>query len=307
MKYLVCLSIICFAVVAAAMAAPPSQQEPGTLTVDVNRVNVLFTVSDKRGRYITDLKKDSFKVFEDNRLQSITNFSDEADLPLSIVLLVDTSGSVRNQLKFEQEAAIAFFRSTLKRGKDKGAVISFDSRADLLQDFTDNLDSLAVAVNKLEACVCGTAVYDAVYLAATEKLSGTEGRRVIVLISDGEDTANRTPFNTMLEAVHKNDIAIYSISNNTGSMTVGQKTGKVALQKMADETGGRAFFPKTLEELAVKFQDIGTELRSQYAIAYQPSNNLSDGTYRRIRIDVANKEYLARPARPGYTAPRPGK
>ena len=156
-----------------------TQQKEDTLSVNVNLVDLLYTVADKKGRFITSLRKEDFKVYEDDKNQVISNFTAETDLPLTIALLVDTSGSIRDKLRFEQEAAIEFFYSTLHRGKDKAMVISFDSGVDLLQDFTDNPETLADAVRKIRAGG-GTSLYDAVYLAVNEKLASQPGRLVIV-------------------------------------------------------------------------------------------------------------------------------
>src|SRR5213596_362254 len=156
--------------------APAKSADDQTISVNVDLVNILFTVADKKGKFVTNLRKDDFRVFEDEKVQNITNFSGETDLPLTIALLVDTSGSIRDKLKFEQEAAIEFFYSTLRRGEDKAIVISFDSSVDLLTpDFTDNPETLANAVNKIRAGG-GTALYDAIYLAVSEKLAGQPGR-----------------------------------------------------------------------------------------------------------------------------------
>src|SRR2546426_8691200 len=145
---------------------PAKAADDQTISVNVDLVNILFTVADKKGKFVTNLRKDDFRVFEDEKAQSITNFSSETDLPLTIALLVDTSGSIRDKLKFEQEAAIEFFYSTLQRGKDKAVVVSFDSAVELNQDYTDDPEKLADAVRKIRAGG-GTSLYDAIYLAVT--------------------------------------------------------------------------------------------------------------------------------------------
>src|SRR5262245_26676315 len=171
----------------------PANQAPkadDTISVEVNLVNILFTVADRKGKFVTNLKKEDFKVFEDERSQTITNFSSESNLPLTIALLVDTSGSIRDKLKFEEEAAIEFFYSTLQRGKDKALVISFDSGVDLLQDYTDDAEKLADKIRKIRAGG-GTSLYDAIYLAVNQKLAGQNGRRIVILITDGDDNSSR--------------------------------------------------------------------------------------------------------------------
>src|SRR5213594_4843968 len=195
-------------------AAKPTDDQ--TISVNVDLVNILFTVADRKGKFVTNLRKDDFRVAEDEKPQTITNFSSETDLPLTIALLVDTSGSIRDKLRFEQEAAIEFFYSTLQRTKDKALIISFDSGVDLLQDFTDDPEVLSDAVRKIRAGG-GTSLYDAVYLATTEKLTGQRGRRVLILISDGDDNSSRLSLTETLEVAQKNFVTIYGISTNSAA------------------------------------------------------------------------------------------
>ncbi len=287
--------------------APPKPVDDQTLSVNVDLVNILFTVADRKGKFVTNLRKDDFRVAEDERSQTITNFSSETDLPLTIALLVDTSGSIRDKLRFEQEAAIEFFYSTLQRGKDKALVISFDSGVDLLQDFTDDPEKLADAVRKIRAGG-GTSLYDAIYLSVTQKLASQQGpRRVVILITDGDDNSSRVSLTETLEAAQRNDVTIYSISTNSTAFfgSKEQERGDKTLKKFSDETGGKAFFPLKIQDLASSFLDIHDELRSQYQIGYRPSNGKMDGTFRRIRVDVADKRFKAR-ARTGYYMPKAG-
>jgi Ca-activated chloride channel family protein len=276
-----------------------------TLSVNVDLVNVLFTVTDKKGKFIRALTKDHFRVSEDGRAQPITNFSAEADLPLTIALLIDTSGSVRDRLRFEQEAAIEFFYSTLQRGKDRALVIRFDSGAEVVQDYTDNPSTLADSIRKMRAGGA-TALYDAVSLAVTEKLARQSGRRVIVLISDGDDNSSRLSMTEAMETAQRNDVAIFAISTNSSGLG-GQnvKRGDRILTRFATETGGKVFFPFKVQDLSSNFRDISNELRSQYTLAYRPPNPARDGAFRRIHIDVRDKRYIVR-ARNGYYAPRAG-
>jgi VWFA-related protein len=301
------------AVLAQRGAQTPSQpprppaansQQSDTLSVNVNLVDLLYTVADKKGKFITNLKREDFKVYEDNRNQVITNFTAETDLPLTVALLVDTSGSIRDKLKFEQEAAIEFFYSTLHRGKDRGMVISFDSGVELLQDFTDDPETLANAVRKIRAGG-GTSLYDAIYLAVNEKLANQPGRLVIILISDGDDNSSRISLTETLELAQRRNVAVYAISTNSAAYfgSRDQERGDKTLKRFSEETGGRPFFPEKIQDLAVSFKEIGEELRSQYRLAYIPSNTRADGTFRKIRIDVANKNYKVK-ARTGYYAPR---
>jgi VWFA-related protein len=285
--------------------APPARPaDDQTISVEVNLVNILFTVADRKGKFVTNLRRDDFRVFEDDKAQTITNFSSESNLPLTIALLVDTSGSIRDKLKFEEEAAIEFFYTTLQRGKDKALVISFDSGVDLLQDFTDDAEKLADKIRKIRAGG-GTAMYDAVYLAINQKLAGQEGRRVVILISDGDDNSSRVSLTETLESAQRNDVTVYGISTNSTAFfgSKEQERGDKTLKRLAEETGGKAFFPLKIQDLASSFLDIHDELRSQYQIGYRPTNARMDGTFRRIRVDVSDKRFRAR-AKTGYYMPK---
>jgi VWFA-related protein len=288
----------------ARPVAQPPKSTDDTISVEVNLVNVLFTVADKKGKFVTNLKKDDFKVFEDERVQSITNFSNETNLPLTIALLVDTSGSIRDKLRFEEEAAIEFFYSTLQRGKDKALVISFDSGVELLQDFTDDPEKLADKIHKIRAGG-GTSLYDAIYLAVNEKLAETDGRRIIILITDGDDNSSRVSLTETLEAAQRNSVTIYAISTNSSAFfgSKEQERGDKTLKKFSEETGGKAFFPLKIQDLASSFLDIHDELRAQYTIGYRPTNAKQDGTFRKIRVDVGDKRFKAR-AKSGYYMPK---
>jgi VWFA-related protein len=288
----------------AQVASSSKPSDDQTLSVNVDLVNILFPVVDRKGKFVTNLKKEDFKIFEDERLQNITNFSSETDLPLTIALLVDTSGSIRDKLKFEEDAAIEFFYSTLQRGKDKALLISFDSGVDLLQDFTDDPEKLANEIRKIRAGG-GTSLYDAIYLAVNKKLAGQNGRRIIILITDGDDNSSRVSLTETLEAAQKNDVTIYSISTNSSAFfgSKEQERGDKTLKTFSEETGGKLFRPLRIEDLASSFLDISHELRSQYQIAYRTTNAKLDGTFRKIRVDVLDKRYKAR-ARSGYYMPK---
>jgi VWFA-related protein len=289
----------------AVPAAPQSTtQNDQTISVEVNLVNILFTVADRKGKFVTNLRKEDFKVFEDERIQSISNFSSESNLPLTIALLVDTSGSIRDKLKFEEEAAIEFFYSTLQRGKDKALVIAFDSGVGLLQDFTDDPEKLADKIRQIRAGG-GTSLYDAIYLAVNQKLATQTGRRIAILITDGDDNSSRISMTETLEAAQKNEVTMYAISTNSAAFfgSKEQERGDKVLKRLAEETGGKAFFPLKVQDLASSFLDIHDELRSQYQIGYRPTNAKQDGTFRRVRVDVADKRYKAR-ARTGYYMPK---
>lgn len=294
-----------------------SSQKPGDLTPDpdvptekivriVNEVNVVFTVTDKHGRFVKDLKKDDIKVLDDNKPQVIRSFRAETDLPLRVGLLIDASNSIRDRFKFEQEAAIEFLNQIIRQKTDKAFVIGFDTVAEVTQDYTDRTDELAHGVRMLRAGG-GTALFDAVYYACREKLMdpppSTEGiRRAIILLSDGDDNQSRVTREEAVEMAQRAGVIIYAISTNiTGQKSRGDKV----LERFAETTGGRLFTPFKLQDVADAFTDIQDELRSQYAISYHPADLVQDGRYRTIDIDAPGKKNLRVRARKGYYAPKP--
>ena len=291
-------------VIAVILALLPAPQlgEDATLTVDVDLVNVFFTVCNKKGNLVTDLDKDSFKVFENDTRQVITNFSQETELPRTIAVMVDTSGSVREKLRFEQEAAIDFLYATLRRGRDHGLIFTFDSEVNLRQDYTDDPASLAQAIRNMRAGG-GTRLYDALYFAV-EKLAGQEGRRAIVLISDGDDNSSRRTFTEAVEFAQRHDVTVYSISTSAVGIRIGDtRYADSVMKTVAQETGGNSFFPQGAKELVASFKKISKELGAQYTLGYRSTNPKRDGSFRRIRIEVDNKRYTVR-ARAGYYAPQ---
>jgi VWFA-related protein len=288
---------------------PQDRQTRGQIITTVVDVPLMVSVADNKGKLITTLTKNDFKIYEDDKLQTIKSFNRDTDLPLSIALLIDASGSVIEQLKFERAAATDFFFNTVKRKKDRAAVVAFDSIISILSNgtsdgFYDDPERLADAVKKIKAGG-GTAVYDAVYASVQKMLAKETGerRKLIILISDGDDTASKLSQTESIEMAQRHDVTIYAISTNrTQDTRSREKTqGDSVIQKMVDETGGKAYFPLKLDDLAVDFQRIGDELRSQYVIAYTPTNPSLDGTYREVRVEMADKKYKARTRR-GYFA-----
>ncbi len=274
-----------------------------TYRVSVDLINVFCSVWDKEtNSFVTNLTKDHFTLYEDEKKQEILNFSREINLPLTIALLVDTSQSVAPKLKFEQEAATNFFHSVLQE-KDRAMLVEFDSGVTLVQDFTNDTNKLAKQIKTLRAAG-GTALYDAIYLSCDEKLIRELGRKTIVILSDGEDMSSKYTFEQALEMALKAETTIFAISVNRGGFYgVGStKNGDKILQQLAEETGGRVFFPFKVEDLESAFQQISKELRSQYNIGYLSSNTLRDGTYRKVEVRIAEKGLRAR-FRRGYYAP----
>jgi len=281
-----------------------ADRPPERLRIDVDLVNLSFSVRNKKGQLVTDLTKENFKIYESNKLQEISNFARESDLAITVALVIDTSTSIRDKFKYEQEAAIDFFLTTIRRKKDKGLLLSFDSNIELLHDFTDDPDALAKSVKALKPGG-GTKMFDAIYQVCQEKLKGEVGsRKILILISDGDDNLSLESVESTLEMAQRSDVAIFAISTNSSAF-FGMSSPKndKTLRRLADETGGRAFFPLKIEDLAQSFQDIAQELRSQYSLAYRSNNGNRDGSFRAIRIDTDRKDLRVK-ARKGYYAPK---
>ncbi len=275
-----------------------------TIRVDVSRVPLLFTVTDKRNRFITNLDREDFQVFDQGRKQEIREFVRESDLPLRIGIILDTSNSVRTRFRFEQEAAIEFIRGVLAEEKDRAFLVSYDTRAELIVDFTNNAESLAVGVRNLRAGG-GTALYDAIYYACRDKLPEDwppeQFRRALVILGDGEDNQSSVTREMALEMAHKAEAVIYTISTNrSGERRPGDKT----LERFAKETGGVNFHPFQARDLEQSFADIANELRHQYFILYSPDNFIADGSFHRVQVKSRVKNTTVR-VRSGYYAPLP--
>jgi VWFA-related protein len=270
----------------------------------VDEVNVVFTVTDKRGHFVKDLTQSDFRVYDDNKpAESVRSFRRETDLPLRVGLLIDASNSVRDRFKFEQEAAIEFLAQIIRRTSDKAFVIGFDTTPEVTQDMTDDTDALSHGVHLLRPGG-GTAMYDAIYYASRDKLMQDKSigatRRAIILLSDGDDNQSRVSREEAVEMAQRAEVIIYAISTNTS----GQKTrGDKILEHFADETGGKAFFPFKIQDVSDAFSQIQDELRSQYDVAYKPADFAPNGKYHKIEILADNKKYKVR-ARKGYYAPR---
>lgn len=274
-----------------------------TIRRTVNEVNVVFTVTDKHGHYVKDLKKNDFKIIDDAKpALDIRSFRAETDLPLDVGLLIDASNSVRDRFKFEQESAIEFLNQTIRRKYDKAFVVGFDVTPEVTQDFTDNTESLSIGVRSLRPGG-GTAMYDALYFACRDKLLRlpTPGpvRKAVVLLSDGDDNQSHVTREEAIEMAQRAEVIVYTISTNlSGNGGHGDKV----LQRIADATGGRAYVPFQITEVANAFAAIQEELRSQYAISYTPSDFRADGHYRTIDI-LAQEKGLHVRSRRGYFAP----
>ncbi len=277
-----------------------------TLHTVVNEVNLVFTVTDKHGHFIKNLRQDDVSLLDDNKPPAkIEEFRTETDLPLRVGLLIDASNSIRDRFTFEQQAAIEFFNQIIRPGRDQAFVIGFDTTPEITQDFTNDTGKLANGVRMLRAGG-GTALYDALYGACRDKLlkirdrSPVATRRAIILLSDGEDNQSRVTREEAIEMAQRAEVIVYTISTNiSGIKTRGDKI----MERIADATGGRPFFPFKIEDVANAFSSIQEELRSQYSISYKPADFVADGRYRSIQLAATNKKYRVR-ARKGYFAPR---
>jgi VWFA-related protein len=292
-----------------AGAAPADQSPPTDGTIPVihtftNEVNVVFVVTDKHGKRITDLKQGDFRFLDDNKPpEIIRSFHAEANLPLQVGLLIDASNSVRDRFKFEQESAIEFLNQTVRLRYDRAFVVGFDATPEVTQDFTDNAELLAHGVHELRPGG-GTALYDAIYFACRDKLlkapKSTDVRRAIILLSDGEDNLSHVTREEAIEMAQRAEAIIYTISTNvSGTKGAGDKV----LERIADATGGRAFFPFQIRDVVSAFAEIQEELRSQYAVSYKPADLKSDGHYRTIEIVANDRKNFRVRARRGWYAP----
>jgi VWFA-related protein len=278
-----------------------NQAKAPPIHIQVNLENVLFTVVDKKNRLVTNLNKDDFTLYENGKPQKILFFGRETNLPLRVGILIDTSNSIRLRLRFEQEAAIDFLYDTIRPDTDKAFVVGFDVEPVMVQDYTDDLDKLRQAISSLQAGG-GTGLYDAIFYACKEKMIYTPApqpylRRVLIIVSDGQDNFSQHSREEALSMAQKAEATIYAISTNwTGEGTRGDKV----LKYLAEETGGRAFFPVQASDMAGEFKRIASELRSQYSLAYAITAH--DGSFRKITIKT-DKKGLRVQAKAGYFAP----
>ncbi len=292
-------------IVLTLLAFRPLGAEQFTISVGVDLVNVLFTVTDDRGRLVSGLGPEDFIVEEDGEPQEILHFARENELPLTLALLIDTSPSVRPVFEEEQRTAVSFLESIL-RPQDLSLIIGFDRAVTLIQDFTESTDLLADAIYSLDIG-SGTSVYDAVYLAGEERLRDEAGRKAIILISDGEDTTSRIDRSEALIGAHQADAVIYSISNSLPRRGFfgggGQSTGDIGtLKALSEETGGAVFVLDNSDDFEDIFAQIAEELRTQYSLGYVSTDPEKDGDYREITIRPRNRDLRVR-SRKGYYAP----
>ena len=287
-------------------APPPVEQsdEQARISVDVTRVSMLYTVTDKKGRFVTDLTRDDFEVLEGKKAQVIQEFVAESDLPLRLGILIDTSNSIRDRFRFEQDAAAQFLRTVMRARLDKALLVRFDTHAELVTDLVDDPRKLEVGIRSLRPGG-GTALYDAIFYACRDKLAldqpRTKFRRAIVIVSDGDDNQSDHTRDQALEMAQKADVVLYAISTNSSRADT---DGDKVLRYFTSETGGRAFFPFQVEDMAQSFENIANELRHQYNLLYKPEPLLTDGQWHPVNLRVKGHKDLIVRARAGYYAPK---
>ena len=327
-RVLLCTALLALVPGVLHAQAPQNDQDQasvGTLKVQVDVVNVFFNVKDKKGLLIPNLTKDEFEIFEDGQPQTIKYFAADTEQPLTLGILIDTSPSQTRVLPMEQEVGAAFLSQVLRK-KDLAFLINFDAEVDLLQDFTNDTRELRVALNRTKIGggspqggvssvpgigqgpipaghdACCTHLYDAVYLAAKDRLSTEVGRKAMIILTDGEDEGSKVKPREAMEAAQKADSMVYVLLiADRGFHGMYQGFGAGEMKKLAEETGGRVIeVGNKMDKLQQAFDQISAELRSQYNIGYTPTNNKHDGTYR--KIEVKSKQNYRIQARRGYYA-----
>ena len=275
---------------------PVPEEQQGSVVIPIRRVRLPITVTDKKGQFVPGLTKEDFMVLEDKVPQQIETFSDDLSLtlPLYIAVLMDTSPSTAGKLKFQQESAMNFIQTVVKPRKDRVLFATFDDQINLLQDFTDKLDLLDKAVYSVKKMGTQTALYDAIWQFCDEKMRTVPGRRVLLVVSDGEDTYSRANIRDAIDIAQRTETTIFAISTKAGFLATvpGVEAGQVADKKdrdllsLAEETGGAAFFTGDMLSLERSFTRISKELRAQYLVTYNPTNKSYDGTFRKIDVKL---------------------
>ncbi len=293
---------------AQGAGAAQSPDNPGslpTVRVRTDEVNVVFTVVDKQGMFVKDLKQEQFRILDNNQPpQKILNFRAQTDLPLYVGLLIDSSNSIRDRFQFEKDAVAEFLYEVIRPKSDQAFILAFDETWDVTQDFTGDMDKLRNGIKGIKAGG-GTALWDAVYFACRDKLmkepAANAVRRAIILVSDGDDNQSRVLREEAIDMAQRAEVIIFTVST---SLVNNHTRGDDHLRALAEATGGRAFFPTKLDEVSSAFSEIQEELRSQYSISYRPDRLVTDGKFRPIQIIADNKKLKVR-AKRGYFVPKP--
>ncbi|WP_260472869.1 VWA domain-containing protein [Edaphobacter aggregans] len=284
--------------------APASDQPVTTLHVQANEVNLIFTVTDKKGRFITGLKRENFGLLDDGRPPiSVLHFYQQTNLPLRVGIMLDTSSSIRQRFQFEQDSAIEFLLQILHRN-DRAFVMGFDIQTDIEQDFTNNVDLLNQGIRRLRPGG-GTALFDSLYKTCRDQMLTLQEenavRRALILVSDGDDNYSRVQESDAIKMCQRAGTIVYTISTN---ISPSKDKGDETLRAISEATGGQPFYPTKLEDVAVGFRNIQEELRSQYALVYRPADLKQDGAFRTIYLQALDPRYRVR-AQKGYFAPKP--
>ena len=287
-----------------AEEGPPGDLPTTTFRVQSNEVNLIFTVTDKKGRFVTGLQRQNFGLLDDGRPpEAVIGFRQQTDLPLRVGVMIDTSSSIRSRFQFEQQSAVEFFLQIMHRN-DRAFVEGFDIQTNLAQPYTNSVDALNQGIQKLRPGG-GTALYDSLYKTCRDEmltLRGNEAiRKALILVSDGDDNYSRAELPDAIKMCQRAETIVYAISTN---LSPTKDKGDLVLQQVADATGGRAFFPNKIEDVANGFHDIEQELRSQYSLQYRPADFRADGSFRTIYLQALDPRYVVR-TRKGYFAPRP--
>ncbi|RZU42294.1 VWA domain-containing protein [Edaphobacter modestus] len=291
-----------------ATQQPPATQPPGsnepitTIKVQVNEVNLIFTVTDKKGRFITGLRRENFGLLDDGRPPvAVLRFTQQTNLPLRVGIMLDTSSSIRQRFQFEQDSAIEFLLQILHRN-DRAFVQGFDIGSDMAQGFTNNIDLLNQGIRRLRPGG-GTALYDALYKTCRDQMLTLqeEGavRRALIVVSDGDDNYSRAQQSDAIKMCQRAETIVYTISTN---VSPSKDKGDDVLRTISESTGGMAFFPIKIEDVATGFRNIQEELRSQYSLVYRPTDFKQDGSFRTIYLQALDPRYKVRASK-GYFAP----
>jgi VWFA-related protein len=284
--------------------APDQSPDTGPiLRLNANEVNLIFTVTDRHGHYVPNLKQSDFALLDDQKAPAkVTSFRQQINLPLRVGIVIDASTSIRTRFQFEQQSATEFLLDILKTRSDRAFVMGFDVTPTVTADWSNNLDALEAGVNRLRPGG-GTALFDAVYTACRDKLLSDRSpdpvRKAMVLISDGDDNQSRVRPDEAIKMCERADTIIYAISTN---WTPSRGKGDQVLTQLSETTGGRVFFPPSVEEMANSFHEIEAELRSQYALTYTPADFQYNGAFRPIYLYCNDRRYSVR-AKKGYFAP----